>query len=186
MFTRTSRISVSTTLPICALTLLTLQPSPARAENCALMLQPIFQFIKQHPGGNVPAAVYATATKQFASRSMDRTVDHVRISNGIMKQGVLLWGSPFSQQIDSLSADINTVQNTNNFVAGTQKLRLKINMLGGVSVQELIKTSSGQFVPIGNMPPTVFQASCSIGLLTAVVSNTWTGSWTVSLTATPP
>src|SRR3954471_16371470 len=119
MFTRTSRIGVSTALPICALTLLTLQPSPARAENCALMLQPIFQFIKQHPGGNVPAAVYATATKQYASRSTDTTVDPVKISNGIMKQGFIFWGL---QKLDSFSADINTVQNTNNFVAGTQKL----------------------------------------------------------------
>src|SRR3954453_19852847 len=61
-----------------AIALLLLNSSPAKADNCSLMLQPVFQFIKQNPGGDLPATVRATVTKHHASKSLDATQDVVR------------------------------------------------------------------------------------------------------------
>ena len=158
-------------------------PSQASADDCTTMLKPTFDFIKQPGKWDVPPAVYATVTKQYASGSTNADLDPVHYSNGSLQYGKVFWGGKIGFFAETFSGTIPTLSNKNGFVPGNLPLTLtlKVNASGGVSVQELI---SGN--PIGGAPPQVFQGSCSSGLVTVIDNNKDKTAWVISFTTTPP
>jgi len=156
-------------------------PSNASADDCTTMLKPTFDVIKQPGQWDIPPAVYATVTKQYAGGSTNATLDLVRYSNGPLQYGKVFWGGQIGIFADTFSGTMPTLANKNGFVPGKLSLTLKVNASGGVSVQELI---SGN--PNGGAPPQVFQGSCSSGLVTVIDNNKDKTAWVISFTTTPP
>lgn len=156
-------------------------PPNARADDCATMLKPTFDFMKQPGQWDIPPAVYATVTKQYASGSTNATLDPVRYSNGRLQYGKVFWGGQIGYFADTFFGTIPTASNKNGFAPGGLSLNLQVNASGGVSVQELLKG-----VPIGGLPPQIFQGSCSSGLVTVIDNHKNKTAWVISFTTTPP
>ena len=163
------------------LTVAGLLVSRAKADDCATMLKPVFDFITQKGTWDIPPKVFATVTKHYASGGNNATYDPVRYSNGSVQYSQQAWGSgQIKVLLPTLSGKLPTLSNSSNpaFAPGNLSLSLMVSSQGDVSVQELL---SGN--PIGGIPPRVYKGNCSSGLITIVDKNT---SWVISFTTTPP
>jgi hypothetical protein len=157
-------------------------PLQLHADDCFTMLAPVFTNAKAP--GNVPGQTYATVTKHYAGGNTQGAANPVRYAFGGVPYALLWWAN--SGWWDTVTGTIVDRQNTTKNVymdmfAPSQpplSLRLAINAIGMVSVQELIGGN-----PIGGLPPTVYQGICSSGLITVTDHST---SWVFTLTTTPP
>ena len=176
----TVKATVTTMLPLLPIMLLLswMLPYASAADDCATMLKPTFDLLKQPIRHDIPAAVYATVTKQYASGNNYGAPDLVEYANGQLAYGMVFWGGHIGYFADTFYGTIPSVSNLSQFIPGKFSLNLAVNASGGISVQELL---SGQ--PIGGMPPQVFQGTCSAGLVTVIAKNI---AWIISFTTTPP
>src|SRR5262249_23996684 len=147
-------------------------PPNARADDCATMLKPTLDFMKQPGQWDIPPAVYATVTKQYASGSTNATLDPVRYSNGRLQYGKVFWGGQIGYFADTFFGTIPTASNKNGFAPGGLSLNLQVNASGGVSVQELLKG-----VPIGGGPPRTFHGRWSSRFVTGVAQHKTKKPW---------
>jgi hypothetical protein len=164
-------------------------PLQLRADNCSIMLAPVFANAKK-TGYTYPPRTFATVTKHYASQNTSGAPDTVRYAFGALAYSIQYWAN--NGFADTVSGTITTDrQNTTTsgymdmFAPGSPSLSLNfaINAYGTVSVQELLGGN-----PIGGAPPAVYQGTCSGGLVTITngsypFNNT---AWVFTFTTTPP
>jgi hypothetical protein len=132
---------------------------PAKADNCTTMLA--HKFIPQ------AQSLPVTVTMHYAA---DQPVDSVRYGTALLSKsnagyvGIIEW-----------------LPNTHNFAPSNLTLAVEVAASGWVSVQQRL---GGH--PIGGLPPTQFQGTCSEGLVTGIIETGPAGSlrggeiWTLS------
>jgi hypothetical protein len=140
---------------------------------CTSMLIPLFNWAAQD-NHNTEYPVYATITKHYASQSTNQSFDSVQYSNGrVFRHTNVLGGLPWFQ------SDLPRLSSTRNFVPDSSlTTMIYVRQDGYVGYQEKIYGK-----PVGGMPPTYFQGTCSGGLITTVIGS---NSYTVSFTTMPP